>query len=189
MSPLLQYTSHPFETHYFPLAPNTAVFLHTHASAPFVPSVYTHGLNLTIYNTGEGGCSVERIELSLDIWATLGRWGVRYAGPAASWAIGVVGILLYDAWKSTDILGTVPSVGASLATFVRRRLPILLVLSTIMSLLPLPTDMWLGNNGEWTLAAIAPTLLFAITGLVAVSWLVILVMMWPLRILSKRFAS
>lgn len=187
--PLLQYTSHPSETHYFPLAPNWPILLHTHASAPFIPSSYSHGLNLTIYTTGEDGCAVEHLELSVDLWATLGRWGVRYAAPAASWAVGVVGILLHDSWRSADALGNMRSVGASLAAFARSRLPMMLSASFIVSLIPLPTNMWLGNTGEWILATIAPLLLLTVTGLVTVSWLVLLALMWPLRMLFRRFSS
>lgn len=150
-------------------------------------SSYTHGLNLTIYSAGESGCVIDKLDLSVDVWATLGRWGTRYAAPAASWAVAVVATLLFDAWRTAETVGTMPSVGASLAVFVRARLPILLPVLLFVSFFPLPVDMWLGNRGEWLLAPIAPLLLLTVSGLVAVSWVVVLTLMWPLRALSKRF--
>ncbi|GJE84539.1 GPI inositol-deacylase [Phanerochaete sordida] len=187
--PLLQYTSHPAETHYFPLGPRSRILLHTHASAPFISSAYTHGLNFSVYSTGESACAIERLELAVDLWATLGRWGTRYAAPAASWAVGVVAISLFDAWRAVDAVGVMPSVGSSLATFASARLPILLILSFLTSFIPLLVDMWLGNRGEWQLSPIAPLLLLTVTGLVSVSWAVISILMWPLRKLARRFFS
>ena len=185
--PLIQHSSHPSETHYFPLAPNSPVLLHTHASAPFVQSAYTRGLNLTVYSTGESGCSVSRLDLTIDWWATIGRWGGRYAAPAVSWAVGVVAILLYDAWRAAETVGTVPSVEASLTTFVRGRLPLLVACTLLVSLLPLPVGMWLGSRGEWILAPIAPLLLVTVTGLVAIIWAAVVMLMWPLKALARRF--
>ena len=165
------------------------MLVHTHASAPFVPSTHTHGFNFAIYTTGESSCTVKRLELSIDMWATLGRWGVRYAAPAASWAVGVVGMLLHDAWRSAETVGSMPSVTSSLATFVRRRLPVTVVATFVTSLVPLPLDMWLGNRGELFFAGIAPLAVLIVTGLVTVSWCVLLSLMLPLKMLAKRFSS
>ncbi|EKM59762.1 uncharacterized protein PHACADRAFT_85765 [Phanerochaete carnosa HHB-10118-sp] len=189
LRPLLQHTSHPTETHYFPLGPSSRILLHTHASAPFVTSAYTHGVNLTIYSTGENACAVEDLALSVDLWATFGRWGTRYAAPAASWAVGVVAILLFDAWRTAETTGIMPSAGSSLTTFTCARLPILLLLALLTSFIPLPVGVLLGNRGEWLLAPIAPLLLLTVTGLVAISWTMVLALMWPLKTLTRRFPS
>lgn len=185
--PLLQHASHPTETHYFPLGPNSRVLLHTHASAPFIRSAYTRGFNLTVYSAGDATCAVQGFEVTLDIWATMGRWGTRFAAPAASWAVGVAAVILFDAWRVVETTGVMPSVGTSLAKLTCAQLPTLLLLSLLMSLVPLPVDMWLGNRGEWLLAPIAPLLLFTVSGLVALSWAVVRVLMWPLRLISRRF--
>lgn len=123
------------------------------------------------------------------MWATLGRWGVRYAAPAASWAVGVVGLLLHDAWRSAEAAGSVPSVASSLTTFVRKRLPVTLVTAFVISLIPLPSDMWIGNQGELVFSAVASMSLLVVTGLVTVSWWVLLGLMLPLKMLSKRLSS
>lgn len=187
--PLLQHTSHPSETHYFPLSPNSRILLHTHASGPFIASPYTRGLNLTVYSTGDNGCSVNRLDLTVDWSATIGRLGVRYAAPAVSYGVAIVALLLYDAWRAAETAGAVPSVGASLVGFIGGRLPMLLLSTTLISLIPLPADMWLGNRGEWLLSAIAPWLLLIVTGLVAVSWGLVATLIWLLRMVSLRVAS
>lgn len=103
LMPLLQHTSHPSETHYFPLLKtnhNSPILLHTHASAPYVPSTYSRGLNLTIHSPGE--CKVERIDIKLDSWGTIGRWGVRYWSAVGSWAVGVVTLMICMGWGTSE---------------------------------------------------------------------------------------
>lgn len=130
-----------------------------------------------------------RLTVTVDTWATIGRWGTRYAAPAASWAVGVVGILLYDAWRASDTLGITPNIWASLASFMRTRLSVLLGASFLVSFIPFPEDLWLGNKGEWLLAPIAPLMLVTVTGLVSVSWLLVTALMRPLTALLRRFSS
>lgn len=142
-----------------------------------------------MYSTAESGCSVTSLNLTINWWATIGRWGGRYAAPAVSWAVGVVAILLHDAWRVSETVGSVPSVEASLITFVRGRLLVLMGHTCMVSLLPLPVGMWLGNRGEWILAPIAPLLLVTATGLVAVIWGAVITLMWPLKALTRRSGS
>ncbi|OBZ70020.1 GPI inositol-deacylase [Grifola frondosa] len=187
LPPLLQHTSHPSETHYFPLAPRSTrpILLHTHASAPYIGTsvTYARGVDLVVYSSGE--CSVAHVELRLDWWGTLGRWGARYATAAASWAVGIVALLLFNAWRAADASGALPDVRSSLDRFARCVLPWALLASYVFSLVPLPAGFWLGNRGEPIFAPIAPLLLLIVTGLVFVSWWTLSLMLWPLsRILG-----
>lgn len=186
LAPLLQHTSHPAETHYFPLKSAAPILLHTHASAPFVSSQYSHSLNLTIYTTGESQCMPRKLEVTVDVWATLGRWGTRLAAPAASWAVAVVGLLMHDSWSILQTHGTTPTLSGSLTAFTHNRLPWLTALSFAISFVPLPSDMWLGNRGEWSLAAIAPLMMLTVTGLVSVIWWLLTILMWPIQRFSRR---
>lgn len=176
----MQYTSHPSETHYFALASTSPILLHTHGAAPFVPSRHTHGLNLTIYTSGEGGCVLRGLKVTVDWWATIGRWGVRYAAPATGWAVGIVAIILFDAWGTLECSGVMPDVMSSLSAFIRKRLSWLLLLSSLISFIPLPVQIWLGNGGEPMLVGLAPLLLLIATGLVSISWWMITLLKWSL---------
>lgn len=189
MLPLLEHTSHPAESHYHPLTLARKKLLHTHGSAPYISSPYAHGLNLTIYTDGEGTCALSAVDITVDWWATLGRWGGRYGAPAATWAVGVVALVLYDASQTAEALGTVPRVIDSLAKFLRARLPYLLGASYFISLIPLPAHLWLGNRGEPLLAPLAPLMLLVATGLVSVSWWLVLLLKLPLHYVSRIFPS
>lgn len=52
--------------------------------------------------------------------------------------------------------------------------------SYIVACLPLPSKYYLGNRGEFLLAPIAPLLLLIVTGLVSISWWILLLLMWPI---------
>ncbi|PIL37457.1 hypothetical protein GSI_01151 [Ganoderma sinense ZZ0214-1] len=134
--PLLTHQSHPSETHYFPLAPTFSrrILLHSHSAAPYIASDHSSGHVLTIHSSGE--CGVNEVELSVDWWATIGRWGTRYGTAAASWAVGIVAILMYDTWRLVEGGASVPDVKTSLDWFARERLPYLVIASYFASLLP-----------------------------------------------------
>ena len=85
--PLLTHQSHPSETNYFPLTPTLSrrILLHSHSAAPYVASNHSTGHVLTIHSSGE--CGVNELELGVDWWATIGRWGTRYGTAAACWAV------------------------------------------------------------------------------------------------------
>lgn len=103
------HTSHPSETHYFPLnhPPPRRILLHTHGAAPYIrldPHIASRGLTFTIYSTGSTGCQsdVTGFHITVDWSATLGRWGSRYFTTLASWAIGIVALLIFEAWGLSD---------------------------------------------------------------------------------------
>ena len=100
--PLLSHTSQPYESHYFPLQPGFGrpILVHSHASAPYVDSSHTVGHTLTMHSSGE--CWVDQIKLTVDWWATVGRWGTRYGPAAVCWAVGIMAILLWDVWKTAE---------------------------------------------------------------------------------------
>ncbi|KAI9000694.1 GPI-inositol-deacylase [Trametes punicea] len=185
--PLLTHISHPTETHYYPLAPSfhRGILLHTHASGPYITSAHLIGHELIIHSSGE--CFVNEIVLSVDWWASIGRWGSRYATAAACWAVGVVGIILWDLWGSVEGGAPIASVWASLQFFVRRRMPWLILLSFLISLLPLRVGLWLGNGGDIVFAPLAVLLLPITFGIVCVTWLLLLTLLWPLQQILKRF--
>jgi hypothetical protein len=109
LAPLLVHTSHPSETHYFPLhvLPSHRILLHTHAAAPHVHSEPgpSSGLHFTVYSSGSLGCKSElaALNLSIDWPATLGRWASRYFTILPSWAIGVVAVILFQAWGMSEV--------------------------------------------------------------------------------------
>ncbi|GBE79854.1 GPI inositol-deacylase [Sparassis crispa] len=170
LSPILQHTSHPSETHYYPLHPSARpILLHSHASGPFI-SRPARGFTLTIFSSGENACNINRLKIRFSWWGTLGRWGVRYGTAAASWSVGVVALVIFHAWSLTDASGRTPSVSLALSHFAHQRLPQLLFLSLAISFLPLPSGFWLGNVGELFLVPLAPLLLLIVTGLVCLTW-------------------
>lgn len=81
-----------------------------------------------------------------------------------------------------------PSVSETLSLFVRGILFRLLGVSFVVSLLPLPQDYVLGNSGGIFFALLTPFILLLVTGLIIVSWWVILIVMFPIRILARNFA-
>ncbi|KAJ6539751.1 PGAP1-like protein-domain-containing protein [Mycena capillaripes] len=191
LAPLLVHTSHPSETHYFPLTvlPSHRILLHTHAAAPHVHSEHAlpPGLRFSVYSSGSLGCKAELtgLDLSIDWPATLGRWASRYFTILPTWAIGVVAVILFQAWGMSENnrplpTAPVPSVEESLAMFTGKPLRRLLLCSIVLSVVPLPEKFYLGNRGEPLFSAIAPLLLLISTGFVCVSWWMLQVFIWPL---------
>ena len=100
------HTSHPFETHYFPLmhSPPRALLLHTHSSGPYTSDIHStssRGLNLTIYSLSSSSC-ITGVDIEIDWWSTVGRWGSRYLMTVLSWAVGVVALILFGVWEAAD---------------------------------------------------------------------------------------
>ncbi|KAI0638526.1 GPI-inositol-deacylase [Trametes polyzona] len=185
--PLLTHTSHPSETHYYPLAPTfpRRILLHTHASAPYIVSEFREGHKLFVHSSGE--CWVDELQLSVDWWASIGRWGSRYGTAAACWAVGIVAIVFWDLWRSVESGAAVPDVRTSLEFFARKRLPWLVIASYFVSLLPLRVGLWLGNRGAPAFAPLAMILLPVSFGLVCVMWWLLRILLWPLQAVLKRF--
>lgn len=84
-------------------------------------------------------------------------------------------------------LAPIPDVRSSLSYFARRRLPWMMLLSYFVSLLPLRVGLWLGNRGNAAFAPFSALILPIAFGLVCVMWWLLLVLMWPLRVVLKRF--
>ncbi|KAJ7682382.1 PGAP1-like protein-domain-containing protein [Mycena polygramma] len=191
LAPLLVHTSHPSETHYFPLTvlPSHRILLHTHTAAPHVHSEHTlpPGLHFSVYSSGSLGCKSEfaGLDLSIDWPATLGRWTSRYFTVLPTWAIGVVAVIVFQAWGTGDSPAPVPTVEQSLAVFIGKPLQRLLLSSVVLSFVPLPEKLYLGNRGEPLFFAIGPLLLLISSGFVCVSWWMLQVFMWPLGKLGR----
>ncbi|KIK96129.1 hypothetical protein PAXRUDRAFT_139136 [Paxillus rubicundulus Ve08.2h10] len=188
-SPLLMYTSHASEIHYYPLTSGKAVSLHTHSSAPYVPPLGltpSHGLSLTVYISGSR-CHDATIFLAVDWWATAGSMGTRYPTTLLSWGVGIVSLILFHSW-SVD--GQRLSVRELLGAFVRRTMPTLMVISAVVGLLPLGPECHLGIAGELRAvsAVLAVALVGVATGMVCVSWWMLVALMWLLKPAGKIFA-
>lgn len=50
---------------------------------------------------------MNEIQLTVDWWATIGRWGSRHGPAAACWAVGIMAIIMWD------VLGLVEGGGKS----------------------------------------------------------------------------
>lgn len=182
LSPLLLHQSSPSEAHYFPLRSLSAILLHTHSSGPYL-SPATRGLNLSVYSSGE--CAVERVSITVDWWATLGRWGVRYWSALVSWAIALILLVVFNAWRVMDATGSLPPVGASLGNMINSQLPWIGVATFLVSFLPIPPSTWLGNSGEPLFSLLAPFIILIDAGLVCVSWVILKICLWLCSYLAK----
>jgi hypothetical protein len=106
------HTSHSSETHYFPIqnSPSHPILLHTHGSAPYITSphsLFQRGVSLTIYFAGPTGCrsGIVMFDFHVDWPATFGRWASRYPTTLVSWAVGVVSLVMFGAWRTGDMGG------------------------------------------------------------------------------------
>ncbi|KAF8165658.1 GPI-inositol-deacylase [Crassisporium funariophilum] len=183
MAPLIMHTSQPAETHYYPVTmfAGRRILLHTHRAAPFVYEApgYPTSLDFTIYSTIEGDCRDEfkEFEIAIDLSATLGRWSSRYLHTLISWAAGVAVISVFLAWSQEDHGGSVPSVPQSLDLYGRGLFRYLILASLLMSVIPLPESIYLGNKSSLLFAPIAPLILLIASGLVCVSWYMLVLLL------------
>ncbi|KAJ7437139.1 PGAP1-like protein-domain-containing protein [Mycena galericulata] len=191
LASLLVHTSHPSETHYFPLIvqPSQRILLHTHSAAPHIhqEQALSSGLRFTVYSSGSLGCKSDLVDLDISIdWsAMLGRWASRYFTVLPTWATGVVAVILFQAWGIGERTGVVPTVEQSLSMFTGKPLQRMLFCSILLSVVPLPERFYLGNRGEPFFSAIAPLLLLISSGFVCVSWWLLRVFIWPLGKLGR----
>ncbi|KAF7302057.1 GPI inositol-deacylase [Mycena indigotica] len=189
--PLLQHTSQPSETHYFPLLvpPERKILLHTHASAPHVQThnVSAFGIKFAMYSSGPTGClsPITTFDLSIDWSATFGRWASRYYTILPVWATGIVAWILFHAWGTSEAGAPVPTLEDSISIFLRKPLRRLLLLSALVSLCPLPEAFYLGNRGEPYFTAVAPLLVLISTGFVCTTWYLLRLLLWPLSKLGR----
>ncbi|KAG2368585.1 PGAP1-like protein-domain-containing protein [Suillus spraguei] len=168
LPPLLMHKSHPAETHYYRLEHEASVALHTHASAPYIPLSQlspTYISELWIYSVGTDCEGVNEFILTVDWWTSIGRIATR-----------CVALLMFRAWRESRE-GSMPNVSQSLVAFICGFLPKLLAASFVIALLPLGPEYYLGTRGEPFLGLLAPVLLVVATGLVYVSWWLILLLM------------
>ncbi|KAF5393191.1 hypothetical protein D9757_001207 [Collybiopsis confluens] len=203
--PLLVHSSHPSETHYYTLSNyftsvssqgvTSNILLHTHGSAPYIESVaglFSEGVEVVIYSAF-GACPRQLLgfHVAIDWTATLGRWPARYLTTIVCWAIGIVSLIVFEAWGSgeSDHTPSVPPVTRSLREFGQRRLPRLLLASLLIALLPLSEQFFLGNGGNWIYAPMAPLLLLIASGLVCASWGLLLLLMWPVGKIGNIFSA
>ncbi|PBK69980.1 PGAP1-domain-containing protein [Armillaria solidipes] len=189
LSPLLVHGSHPAETHYFPLrlAPHRDILLHTHSPAPYIDTAMSgRGVYLDLLSSGGDDCRADVITLEIAWTATVGRWASRYFTTIISWVIGIVSLIMLELWRISDE-GVVltPTVAQSLDFFCRRRLPALLLGSSVFSIVPLPTNYFLGTKGEPFFSPLAPLFMAIAFGFVVVSYWFLFALLWPLRLLSK----
>ncbi|KIJ69807.1 hypothetical protein HYDPIDRAFT_104430 [Hydnomerulius pinastri MD-312] len=190
LPPLLLHSSHSSEIHYYPLSSKMPIALHTHSSAPYMPPLNgapSHGLNLVIYSSGASCHDANELFLTIDWWATAGRIGTRYPTTLLSWGIGIVSLLLFHSWGSEDHQ---LSVSESLRAFVKTTMLKLMGISALTAILPLGPDYHLGNGGEIGVMSglLAGLLVVVATGMVCVTWWVLVALLWPLKFSAKIFA-
>lgn len=164
------------EGHYHRLQNLVPTYLHGHSAAPFIhtpanllPS-YSHGLNISIYTSGQ--CSVEELLVTIDWWNSFGRWGARYWNAILVWGSGIIAFVFFNSLRVWDSSARTLTPGQSLLS-ITGLLPKASVLFFFISLLPLPSDIWLGNVGEPILSPLAPLILFISAGLVCLSWIIL----------------
>ncbi|KAF5388432.1 hypothetical protein D9615_000673 [Tricholomella constricta] len=191
LAPMISHTSHPAETHYFPAnAPTDRILLHSHAPAPYVasnPPAPRGPLNFVIYSSGTLGCDMLGFSIGIDWSATLGRWASRFPATLVSWAIGVVAVTLFTAWGAEDRNIPMPSVKDSLSYYGQHTFRKLLLASFVVAFIALPVDYYIGTRGGPLFAPLAPLLLLVASGLVYVSWWVLMCLMWPIGALGSLF--
>ncbi|KAG5648788.1 hypothetical protein DXG03_000137 [Asterophora parasitica] len=187
VAPMISHTSHPVETHYFP-ANAPRILLHSHAPAPYVASSLATPhtpLNFVIYSSGTVGCNMLGFSITVDWSATLGRWASRYFTTLASWAVGVAATIVFTAWGAGDRGLAMMSVQESLAYYGRYTFQKLMLASFVVAFVALPVHHYIGTGGEPLFAPLAPLLLFIASGLVNVSWWVLVCFIWPFERLSS----
>lgn len=61
-------------------------------------------VKLKVYSSGESGCQKEfsGFDITIDWFATLGRWSSRYLNSLLSWAAGVASLVVFLGWTQED---------------------------------------------------------------------------------------
>ncbi|TFK55658.1 PGAP1-domain-containing protein [Heliocybe sulcata] len=203
LPPLLSHTPSAPETSYHPLALAHAshqIFIHTHAPAPYIstfvsssdlPSeaVSSYGLRLKVLASNEHqSCKVDALVIRVDWGATIGRWAARYWTACVIWSVAIASVLMWSAIKEMEETGwdhkscqrcSVSSPTLTFHGYAKGYLPILLPLAFLAALVPWPTGWYLGL-GWHSLpiglvgGCIGILLLVTSSGLVAVTWLMLI---------------
>jgi hypothetical protein len=98
-TPLVQHTVTSIESHFHPLFPPHSpqmrpILLHSHNGGPFISTGTPYGVNLTVYQ--DGTCVIDALSLHGDLWASLGRVGLRYWGSILACGVGIVTLMLAE---------------------------------------------------------------------------------------------
>ena len=74
-----------------------------HADGPFVAAVPGHEQQRSLrIITSEPKCVPTAFSYSLDAWASLGRWALRYWTLVVIWSIGILGLCTGSAWATWE---------------------------------------------------------------------------------------
>ena len=79
------------------------------------------------------------------------------------------------------LIAAMPTVGQSLNTYVKIYYPRLTAALFVLSFVPLPEGLLLGNRGEPLLSLVVPFFLFISSGLVVLSYGFLRLFLWPLK--------
>ncbi|KAF8591481.1 PGAP1-domain-containing protein [Ramaria rubella] len=180
LPPLILHRTGPAESYFHPTDGVRPILIHSHSSGPFisVDSSARHGVHVHLYSSGE--CGISRLEFTIDWWSSFGTWGLRYWTTVCAWAVGVVGIIIIQAWNTWEKGATFPSVSESLVQYVSQKMAPLSGVLLILSCLPLDSKYLLGNSGDPLLSPLAPLVLFITSGCVVISWTLLQGILWAL---------
>ena len=195
------------ESHFYVETETRPTFITSHSSGPFIPS---HGASrgsiLEIYTSGT--CGVKEFKLRIHWRASLGRAASRYWTSLGVWAVGIVGLIMASSWASWDLHHAGKSLDLThrryflilcgvefldpteaLLRFTTKELPLLALLLTLLSMIPLPSYALLGNAGEITFAPLAPLCLAMATAVVWIVWGIILLLVRGIGKARRLIAS
>ncbi|KIJ56766.1 hypothetical protein M422DRAFT_197939 [Sphaerobolus stellatus SS14] len=171
--PLLLHTSNTAESHFHTMDGYRPILIHTHSAGPFLntPANLTHDVELQIFSSAE--CGVSEIQLNVDWKGSLSTWGLRYWTTLCAWSLGVVGVILLQAWITFELGDPFPTLMESMYKYISERMLPLGLLLFIFSCIPSKSELLLGNSGELLLAPLASLFLFVSSGCVALSCLLL----------------
>ncbi|KAK9249585.1 PGAP1-like protein-domain-containing protein [Lipomyces tetrasporus] len=127
-----QFITDPNESKFFPDA--SEVDISFYGSSPFVPLTYRPGVNnnLKLQMWIDPTCErPQDVHLSVDIIGSFGSLVMRYRTACAALPLVITAIVLLIQFNIYDSEGVFVSFGSALEIFIRRALPILMLVSTI----------------------------------------------------------
>jgi GPI inositol-deacylase len=131
-----QYMSQPYESKYFVNARQADVSLH--GVAPFLPPPLKHkteedGLSFQFWTDPSCDSSIQ-VDLSVDIFGSLGKLYMRYRTVFAAFPLLIVALVLRKQFRVYDASGTFISFSESLDMCLRQSIPLMLLSLTVMSM-------------------------------------------------------
>lgn len=187
LPPMLTHTS-PSEAHHHSLHPDSAVYLHAHTDAPYLPhNPGAQGVAFTI--RASYGCAPAALHLTIDWWRTLGRLGPRLWPAVAAWSVGLASLMLMRALPAR--ISSPPTrltVGESLSTWIRQDLwaygiPSVLVFGVV----PLSPAFGLGTQGELLFTPLYAVILVLSSGTLCALWVVLQLLLSVMAVGSSIF--